>query len=76
MLKFGRLVDLEKLETVSVNRTAEELKERLRGAEATSATEIDAWDVSRKIFRTMLAFRCDQNGRYDIIMDDFKLCHA
>ena len=45
MLKFGRLVDLEKLETVSVNRVAEELKEKLREQEARTAKEIVDWDV-------------------------------
>jgi len=44
MLKFGRLVDLEKLETVSVNRVAEELKEKLREQEAKNVKEILSWD--------------------------------
>ena len=46
MLKFGRLVDLEKLETVTVNRTVEELKEKLRQQESKSAAEIGKWNVS------------------------------
>lgn len=46
MLKFGRLVDLEKLENVTVNRTVEELKEKLRQAEYESAMEIGKWEVS------------------------------
>ena len=46
MLKFGRLVDLEKLETVTVNRTVEELKEKLRQQESKSAAEIARWNVS------------------------------
>ena len=46
MLKFGRLVDLEKLETVTVNRTVEELKEKLRQQESKSAAEIAKWNVS------------------------------
>jgi len=45
MLKFGRLVDLEKLETVTVNRTVEELKEKLRQQESKSAAEIAKWNV-------------------------------
>jgi len=45
MLKFGRLVDLEKLETVSVNRVAEELKEKLREQESGNLKEIHYWDV-------------------------------
>ena len=48
MLKFGRLVDLAKLETVSVNRTVEELKEKLRQEEMISAREIAKWDVSTR----------------------------
>lgn len=46
MLKFGRLVDLEKLENVTVNRTVEELKEKLRQQESKSAAEIAKWNVS------------------------------
>ena len=46
MLKFGRLVDLEKLETVTVNRTVEELKEKLRQQESKSAAEMAKWNVS------------------------------
>ena len=46
MLKFGRLVDLEKLETVTVNRTVEELKEKLRQQESKSAAETAKWNVS------------------------------
>ena len=49
MLKFGRLVDLEKLETVSVNRVAEELKEKLREQETSNLKEINNWDVSRSL---------------------------
>lgn len=50
MLKFGRLVDFERLENVSVNRSAEELKERLRHQESQNARELTKWDVSlRKV---------------------------
>ena len=49
MLKFGRLVDLEKLETVTVNRTVEELKEKLRQQESKSAAEITKWNVSSSL---------------------------
>jgi hypothetical protein len=44
--KFGRIVDLEKLETVTVNRQLEELKEKLRIHEAACANELITWDVS------------------------------
>ena len=44
--KFGRIVDLEKLETVTVNRNVEELKEKLRVNEITCSSEVQKWDVS------------------------------
>ena len=45
MLKFGQLVDLEKLEKLGVNRQAEELKERLKIEEIERMREIAARDV-------------------------------
>ena len=44
--KFGRIVDLEKLETVTVNRNIEELKEKLRNNEITCSSELVKWEVS------------------------------
>ena len=44
--KFGRTVDMEKLETVTVNRTIEELKEKLRQIELMCAEELRKYDVS------------------------------
>ena len=44
--KFGRIVDLEKLETVTVNRNLEELKEKLRVAEYSASLDIQTWEVS------------------------------
>ena len=37
--QFGRIVDLEKLETVTVNRNIEELKEQVRRQESKNARE-------------------------------------
>jgi hypothetical protein len=45
LLKFGRIVDLEKLETVTVNRQLEELKEKLRQSETQCAAEMIVWEV-------------------------------
>ncbi|XP_052720233.1 cilia- and flagella-associated protein 44-like isoform X2 [Crassostrea angulata] len=42
--KFGRIVDLEKLETITVNRQIEELKEKLRLTEIQCAEELVEWD--------------------------------
>ena len=53
MLKFGRLVDFERLENVTVNRTAEELKEKLRQQELQNANELAKWEV-----RTVLETVC------------------
>ena len=43
--KFGRIVDLEKLETVTVNRNIEESKERLRQNEIACSAEMKLWEV-------------------------------
>ena len=45
--KFGRVVDLEKLETVTVNRSIEESKERLRQNEIACSAEMKKWEASR-----------------------------
>ena len=46
MQKFGRIVDLEKIETVTVNRNVEELKEKLRVNETLCSKDLLSWDVS------------------------------
>ena len=43
--KFGCVVDIEKLETVTVNRNIEELKEKLRMTEIQCAEEVTEWNV-------------------------------
>ena len=43
--KFGRLVDLEVLEQVTVNRQLEELKERLHLVEVECEQELLQWQV-------------------------------
>ncbi len=45
MLKFGQEVDLEVLEKMSGNKTAEELKLQLKKLEAKNARELKAWQV-------------------------------
>ena len=44
LLKFGRTVDLERLEMVTVNRLLEELKEKYRQTELFCDREIQQWD--------------------------------
>ena len=45
MMKFGREVDLEALQTLSGNRRLEELKQEKLLQEAAYAKEIKQWDV-------------------------------
>ncbi len=45
MMKFGRLVDLEALQTLSGNRRVEELKQEKCLREAAHAKEIKEWNV-------------------------------
>ena len=46
LLKFGRTVDLERLEMVTVNRLLEELKERYRQTELFCDKEIGQWEAT------------------------------
>ncbi|XP_033126041.1 cilia- and flagella-associated protein 44-like [Anneissia japonica] len=41
--KFGCVVDLEKIETIGVNRNIEELKERIRQNELANSSDIQKW---------------------------------
>lgn len=43
--KFGQVVDLEKLEQVTVNRQIEELKEKMRVTEIECESVLHEWDV-------------------------------
>ena len=45
MRKFGRLVDMEALQTLSGNRALEELRQEKLLKEAKYAKEIKQWDV-------------------------------
>jgi hypothetical protein len=45
MLKFGRIIDLEKLEKLGVNKTADELREKLVKEEYRNARELEAFEV-------------------------------
>ncbi|CAG2237888.1 CFAP44 [Mytilus edulis] len=46
--KFGQHVDIEKLETITVNRAIEELKEKLRMTEIQCSEEVTEWDEKIK----------------------------
>lgn len=46
MLKFGHIIDLEKLERMGVNRNADELREKLAKEDAKRLKEVEALEVS------------------------------
>ena len=46
MLKFGRVIDLEKLERMGVNKTSDELRERIGQEDAVRMKELDKLDAS------------------------------
>lgn len=50
MLKFGRAVDLEKLERVGSNKIADELRDRLSLLEQKCVGEVQQLDVRFAIF--------------------------
>ena len=43
--KFGRIVDLEELESITVNQQLEEVKDRRLDAESERAADLKLWDV-------------------------------
>ncbi|ORZ38937.1 hypothetical protein BCR44DRAFT_1284366 [Catenaria anguillulae PL171] len=44
MLKFGRIVDLDRLEKMGVNKAAEDLRVQIAEKERQQARELEAWD--------------------------------
>jgi hypothetical protein len=54
MLKFGKLVDLEKLEKMGVNRAADEFREKIQRLDKKHAEEMNQWDL--KIRETKQAY--------------------
>ncbi|KAJ3086753.1 Cilia- and flagella-associated protein 44 [Quaeritorhiza haematococci] len=49
MLKFGQVIDLERLERMGVNRNADELRERLQKEEYRHIKELEEWKVRNGI---------------------------
>lgn len=50
MLKFGRLVDLEKLEKIGINRNAEEFREKMAREDAKKLQEVFKMEVMLILF--------------------------
>ncbi len=46
MLKFGRTIDLERLEKLGFNKTADELRDKLMREDSKRTRQLDAWEVS------------------------------
>jgi len=47
MSKFGRVVELEELETITVNQALEEVKGRLSTVESERAADLRLWNVRK-----------------------------
>lgn len=54
MLKFGQVINLEALEQMSVNKTAEELKERLQLEERLSAKQLEVLESNFRAAKSKL----------------------
>ena len=65
MLKFGRTIDLERLEKLGFNKTADELREKLLKEDAKRTKEMDLWEVwfQRWKWDTVLTFFVAKNQR-------------
>jgi prefoldin subunit 5 len=44
MLKFGQIIDLEKLERMGINRGADELREKLQKEDMKRQRDLEQWD--------------------------------
>lgn len=74
ILKFGRLVDLEALEQVTVNRQVEELKEKLRVTEIECSTDLKRWEVCHLvIIIDSVSCSCPCFHVYFVIVDQEKI---
>jgi alpha-amylase/alpha-mannosidase (GH57 family) len=49
LLKFGQIIDLEKLERLGINRNADELREKIQKEDQKRLHELEEWDVSKNL---------------------------
>ena len=49
MLKFGQMIDLEKLERMGINRNADEIREKIQKEDNRRIKELQQWEVSSKL---------------------------
>jgi hypothetical protein len=45
MLKFGQIIDLEKLERMGINKAADELRDKLQKEDVKRSKELEKYDV-------------------------------
>lgn len=68
LLKFGREVDLTKLENISTNRIAEELKETIAKKDTKYTRKLSEWDVQiNQAKQTLLNATREHTGRLDTL---------
>ncbi|KAL5270283.1 hypothetical protein ACHWQZ_G001132 [Mnemiopsis leidyi] len=68
LLKFGREVDLKKLENISTNRIAEELKETIAKKDVKYSRKLNEWDVQiNQAKQRLLTSTRDHTGRLDTL---------
>lgn len=62
LMKFGRIVDLEALQTLSVNTNLEELKMKMMEKEQVHADELKKWEVRLETIRQCRLVRGRSTG--------------
>ncbi|XP_063689301.1 cilia- and flagella-associated protein 44-like isoform X19 [Bolinopsis microptera] len=68
LLKFGREVDLKKLENISTNRIAEELKETIAKKDVKYSRKLNEWDVQiNQAKQRLLTATRDHTSHLDIL---------
>lgn len=70
-MKFGRPVDLEALQTLSGNRTLEELKQEKLLKEAAYAKEIHHWDVCWPVCAFTSVTKCFKTLQHQTLSKGF-----
>jgi hypothetical protein len=61
LLKFGQVIDLERIESVGVNKAAEELRERIKKVETTQELALQSWLSKLKSSKLNLKDATDQS---------------
>ena len=54
MLKFGQLIDLEKLERLGINKAADELREKIQREENKRLADLEEWNIKTAALKEKL----------------------